>query len=35
MISKGLAETFLKKPERPIEFLAKYLLNYVENEKEN
>lgn len=35
VISKGLAEAYIKKPSRPIEFLAKFLLNHVENEKEN
>ncbi len=33
VISKGLAETYLNKPNRPVEFLAKWLLNYVRNQK--
>ena len=35
VISKGLAETYLNNPDRPVEYLAKWLLNYVKNEKEN
>jgi len=33
VVSKGFAELYLKQPDRPIEFLAKWLQNYSKNEK--
>ena len=34
VISKGLAEVYLKKPNRPVEYLAKWLLKFVNNERQ-
>lgn len=34
IISKGLAETYLMKPNMPIDYLANWLLKYVEIEKQ-
>ena len=33
VISKGLAETYQAKPQNPVEFFAKWLLNYRKTEK--
>lgn len=33
VISKGLSETFEKHPKNPIEFFAKWLLNYRQTER--
>ncbi len=33
VISKGLAVLYLEKPKFPVDFLAKWLLNYARNQK--
>ena len=33
VISKGLSETYEKRPKNPVEFFAKWLLNYKKTQK--